>query len=285
MAEGTLQCQAGREEAVRHSRRRVLWNLVRWFSTVPRAEVYTKGGRNKAAATHISCRKKWLRYNRDFIWRYWCVRALPCVQESHSLDSVYKVRNTGLNKVYRHHTRCSAPQFKAVQMSSWLTRFYFLWHRKCLFRVRKTVCIELDEATREIQRAIPSAWYWVGSIGWVVYTHPRVHLLHVQLKSGNHDVNDLQYPLFCTKKGDLDSNQLPPCVDTLRKHCDWANYQAAIWRRSLQSCPHRPSPVGHGCSLQEGRLIVNWMSGEPAPMDVLELFRADGGYRLRYDDD
>ena len=63
---------------------------------------------------------------------------------------------------------------------------------------------------------------------------------------GTSDVNDLQYRLFCTKKGDLDSNQLPPCVDTLRKHCDWANYQAAIWHRSLPSCPEIPSLVGHG---------------------------------------
>ena len=38
------------------------------------------------------------------------------------------------------------------------------------------------------------------------------------------------------------------------------NYQAAIWRRSLQSCPQIPSPVGYGWSIEEGKLIVNWMS-------------------------
>ena len=31
---------------------------------------------------------------------------------------------------------------------------------------------------------------------------------------GTTDVNDLRYRLFCAKKGDLDSSQLPPCVDT-----------------------------------------------------------------------
>ena len=35
--------------------------------------------------------------------------------------------------------------------------------------------------------------------------------------SGMKDVNDLQYCLFYTKKGELDSNQLPPCFDTLPK--------------------------------------------------------------------
>ena len=98
---------------------------------------------------------------------------------------IYEVRNTGPNKVYRHHTCCSAPRFRAVQMSSWVISYYLLWQCKYLFRVRKAVCIEVDEATREIHRAIPSAWYWVGSIGWVVYTPPRIHLLHAQLKTGN----------------------------------------------------------------------------------------------------
>lgn len=86
---------------------------------------------------------------------------------------------------------------------------------------------------------------------------------------GTSDMNDLWYRLFCARKGDLDSNQLPPCMDTLHKHWDLANYQAAIWRWSLQSCPQILFPVGHGWSLEEGDLIVNWMSGEPAPMEFL----------------
>ena len=42
---------------------------------------------------------------------------------------------------------------------------------------------------------------------------------------GTSDVNELRYRLFCAKKGDINSNQLPLCVDTLRKHCERANYQ------------------------------------------------------------
>ena len=57
---------------------------------------------------------------------------------------------------------------------------------------------------------------------------------------GTKDVIDLRYRLFCAKKGDLDSNQLPPCVD-----------------RSLQSHPQIPSPAGHEWSLEEDRLVVN----------------------------
>ena len=34
---------------------------------------------------------------------------------------------------------------------------------------------------------------------------------------GTKDVNVLRYRLFCARKGELESHQLPPCQDTLRK--------------------------------------------------------------------
>ena len=39
------------------------------------------------------------------------------------------------------------------------------------------------------------------------------------------EVNELRYRFFCWKKGDVDSNQLPPCDDSNRKHALRANYQ------------------------------------------------------------
>ena len=89
-------------------------------------------------------------------------------------------------------------------------------------------------------------------------------------------INTLRYNLFCAKKGEIESNQLPPCEDCLRKHCQRANYQAAVWRQSLEACPDIPPPVGKGWSLDTGsdgvpRLSINWMAGQPAPLAVLEL--------------
>ena len=60
---------------------------------------------------------------------------------------------------------------------------------------------------------------------------------------GTKDVNELCYHLFCAWKGELESNQLPPCQDTLQKHCERANYQSAVWHRSLESSP--PIPLTH----------------------------------------
>ena len=58
------------------------------------------------------------------------------------------------------------------------------------------------------------------------------------------DVNDLRYKLFCTKG--LQSQQLPPMRDALRKHIRRANYQAAIWKRALETHPEIPSPAENG---------------------------------------
>ena len=56
----------------------------------------------------------------------------------------------------------------------------------------------------------------------------------------------------------------PPCNDTLLKHSLRANYQVAVWRRSLQRCPDIPSPVGSGWCTKDGKLVIDWMGGQPA---------------------
>ena len=88
---------------------------------------------------------------------------------------------------------------------------------------------------------------------------------------GTSDINELRYRLFCLKRGDVESNQLPPCNDTLRKHSLRANYQAAVWRRSLQRCQDIPSPVGSGWCTEDGKLYIDCLGGHPAPQAVLEL--------------
>ena len=59
--------------------------------------------------------------------------------------------------------------------------------------------------------------------------------LPVLCTARTNEVNELRYRFFFRKKGDVDSNQLPPCGDSLRirKHALRANYQGTIWKRSL----------------------------------------------------
>jgi len=92
---------------------------------------------------------------------------------------------------------------------------------------------------------------------------------------GSSDINACRYRLFCAKKGELESTQLPPCRDCLRKHTLRANYQAAIWRRCLQATVDVPTPNGNGWIMtktEEGDDIEpDWIQGLPAPLAVLEL--------------
>lgn len=51
-------------------------------------------------------------------------------------------------------------------------------------------------------------------------------------------VNDARYELFCAKNGEVESHQLPPCQDCLRKHVLRANYQAGLWTNPSLSYYH-----------------------------------------------
>lgn len=96
---------------------------------------------------------------------------------------------------------------------------------------------------------------------------------HMYLPSTHtNNVNKLRYELFCARRGEVESSQLPPCKDCLFMHALRANYQAAIWRRSLESQPFVANPTDYGWMRDEdGKLVVNWMRGVPAPDAVIQL--------------
>ena len=84
-------------------------------------------------------------------------------------------------------------------------------------------------------------------------------------------VNKLRYEMFRSKQGDVSSGQLPPCQDALLQHTKRANYQTAIWRRSLCNSPDIPQATAHGWVQSDGKLVISWITGAPAPEVVLSL--------------
>ena len=60
---------------------------------------------------------------------------------------------------------------------------------------------------------------------------------------GTDNINELRYRLFCAKKGNIDSTQLPPCVDCLLKHASRANFQAFGSEVCKAARGHRPPLV------------------------------------------
>lgn len=73
------------------------------------------------------------------------------------------------------------------------------------------------------------------------------------------------------KKGKCSEWDLPPNLDSLNKHIQQANYQAAVHRRSLEANPKVPSPLSHGWKLDGQAYEVEWMTLPPAPDAILEL--------------
>ena len=86
------------------------------------------------------------------------------------------------------------------------------------------------------------------------------------------DINTARHQLFCARRGELESRQVPPCEDCLFTHTMRANYQAGIWRCSLQQHPLVPVPDKRGLVRNDvGQLTVEWMRVSPAPDAVLQL--------------
>ena len=96
---------------------------------------------------------------------------------------------------------------------------------------------------------------------------------HMYTSDGHTDkVNELRYHLFCTKRGEVDSSQLPPLRECLYMHVLRANYQARIWRCSLQREIQVPDPKVCGWTIDdEGSLSIDCMRTPPAPDAVLEF--------------
>lgn len=84
-------------------------------------------------------------------------------------------------------------------------------------------------------------------------------------------INEVRYKLFVDKKGNIDSHQLPPCKDTFNKKCKRTNYTVSVWKKSLEQKPDIEDAVGHGWKEDNGTLVIDWMSGKPAPDSVLSL--------------
>ena len=81
-------------------------------------------------------------------------------------------------------------------------------------------------------------------------------------------MNELRHQMFGSQT--TDPCRLPPCQNAAQHHLCRANYQAAIWRRCLESCPDVPSPSGHGWEVSGSDVTIKWLDVSAAPTEVLE---------------
>ncbi|KAJ8023132.1 hypothetical protein HOLleu_38227 [Holothuria leucospilota] len=96
---------------------------------------------------------------------------------------------------------------------------------------------------------------------------------HLYCQNDVTDVNQARYNMF--RLGTHAEESLPPNRDALMKHLLRANYQAAVFRCSLQQFPDIPSPDGKGWTLHTDEILpdlqIDWGDLPPAPEQILEL--------------
>ena len=89
------------------------------------------------------------------------------------------------------------------------------------------------------------------------------------------DINELHYPIFCAKRGKIESQKFLPCRDSLKNHILDASYQCFIWRKCLEQSPDIPDLEVHGWKYENRLVLCIWMNGLPAPNAVLSLLSCD----------
>lgn len=149
-----------------------------------------------------------------------------------------------------------------------------LWLSECSCKPWKDKSSETLANNSRPPRSLHLSWSFVEPVKAILQKKIQEFTCQIYFRNTKIvGVSTRRYQMFCARKGDIESGQLPSGQDTLLQHTLRANYQADIWRRSLESFPDTPQPSsGHGREVNdEGDKTVSWMTGLPAPNDVLSL--------------
>ena len=143
------------------------------------------------------------------------------------------------------------------------------WMRICWVTIdHRYVLVTISCSELSTMYLYYSWWYYcaivlfaddgIYTVSWLLYIHQEVfdilwclsHEMHKRLekltcllyasKAGMTNKDELRYNLFCSKKGESESHQVPPFMDCHMKHSLSSNHQAALWKESLQSVPKNP---------------------------------------------
>ncbi|KXJ20012.1 hypothetical protein AC249_AIPGENE15286 [Exaiptasia diaphana] len=83
--------------------------------------------------------------------------------------------------------------------------------------------------------------------------------------------DEVRHYLFCQKNS---TDKLPPTSESVVHHIKRANFQTAVWKKSLVAMQNLPSPQGNGWEVtEEGQLKPVLMTRSPAPTSIIELTR------------
>ena len=108
---------------------------------------------------------------------------------------------------------------------------------KCFCWSWKIECTQIRGKAPTISRDIHRINYRMDSVLQCPKVSGGFRLQDTSNQKKIADVHDVRFQLFRAKCGNIESGQLPPCRDTLELHIQRANYNTAVWRRSLLNNP------------------------------------------------
>lgn len=116
----------------------------------------------------------------------------------------------------------------------------------------KLGALKLLKGSEAFQEAFKDLWEEWGISEEVFSEMQKFTIKMYVLSSSTMLGNTLRYDLFCAKRGEVESSQLPPCTNCLKQYVWRADYQAVVWQRSLVSQPVIPDPTGFEWSADPG---------------------------------
>ena len=160
-----------------------------------------------------------------------------------------------------------------MQLDDWHAFVYRMRHSKVHFLAMENL-IETTDWEQEIPRCFRRFGHqWTVPDDLFDILQEFASSLYSS-RSTSCDVNDLRYELFRAKKGAVASGEFPLCSDCLCLQVKRANHQTAIWQHCLEKFPWVD---GHGWSVDNGDLTVQWMSASPSSDMVLNFMSLQTG--------
>ena len=137
------------------------------------------------------------------------------------------------------------------------TRIHQILHRACLRRSWEDESLESHEITA-FSGNVSRDGAVLGNIRGPIQEAASIHMQTVHIIQENSGHQHSPPPAFLRMAWELESTQLPPCEDIM--HTMHTNYQAGIWRCSIQQHPQVPCPVNRGwVRNDDGQLTVELM--------------------------
>ena len=184
-------------------------------------KLYTRGSWHTTPSTCQAYLRGWIQICSHHCWRQWCTDAEPFLPRKDVLPSASEMWNA---KEYSVQNITEFVSARADICESVIGLHAFT----CCNALSALLVLESWEHWTTWKQVTPTSRPWsilVKHLGEAWTTRPTVFEESDEFACGMYassattcEVPELRYYIFCAKHGDVESNRLPPCKDSLHMH-------------------------------------------------------------------